>query len=75
LTRSRIYYLASTLDKRERLFLPRIATAIITATTILQTLTSLQPVKAAEVTAEAEAQIGAEGEPIGAPELAITAGK
>jgi hypothetical protein len=50
LTRSRIYYLASTLDRREKLFLPRIATA----TTILQTLTLLQPVKTAEVAAAAE---------------------
>jgi hypothetical protein len=67
--------LASTLNRRERLFLPRIATAIATATTILQTLTPLQPVKAAEVAAEEEAQIGVEGEPMGAPELAITAAK
>jgi hypothetical protein len=73
LTRSRIYYLASTLDKKERLFLPRIATA----TTILQTLTPLRPIKAAEVAAAAkkEAQIGAKGEPMGAPELAITTAK
>jgi hypothetical protein len=35
--------------------LPRIATAIITATTILQTLTPLQPVKTAEVAAKAKA--------------------
>jgi hypothetical protein len=67
--------LASTLDRRGRLFLPRIATAIATATTILQTLTPLQPVEAAEVAAEEEAQIGAEGELIGASELAITAAK
>jgi hypothetical protein len=53
--------------------LPRIATA----TTILQTLTPLRPVEAAEVAAaaEEEAQIEAEGEPIEAPELAITAAK
>jgi hypothetical protein len=51
--------LASTLDRKGRLFLLRIATAIATTTTILQTLTSLQPVKAAEVAAEAEAQIRA----------------
>jgi hypothetical protein len=67
--------LGSTLDRRERLFLPRIATAIATVTTILQTLTPLQPVEAAKVAAEAEAQIGAEREPIRAPELAITAAK
>jgi hypothetical protein len=65
--------LASTLNRRGRLFSTRIATA----TTILQTLTPLRPVEAAEVAAaaEEEAQIGAEGEPIGAPELAITAAK
>jgi hypothetical protein len=56
LTRSRIYCLASILDRRERLFLPRIATAITPATTILQTLTPLQPVKAAEIAAAAEAE-------------------
>jgi hypothetical protein len=67
--------LASTLNKKKRLFLPRITTAITTATTILQTLTPLQPIKAAKVTAEAEAQIKTEEEPIGAPELAITAAK
>jgi hypothetical protein len=67
--------LTSTLDRRERLFLPRIATAIATATTILQTLTPLQPVEAAEVAVEEEAQIRAEGELMGAPELAITAAK
>jgi hypothetical protein len=67
--------LASTLDKRERLFLPRITTAIATATTILQTLTPLQPIKAAEVAAKEEAQIRAKEEPIKAPELAITAAK
>jgi hypothetical protein len=55
--------------------LSRIATAIATATTILQTLTPLQPVKAAEVTVKKEAQIRAEEEPIKAPELAITAAK
>jgi hypothetical protein len=55
--------------------LPRITTA--TATTILQTLTPLQPVETAEVAAaaEAEAQIRAEKELIGAPELAITTPK
>jgi hypothetical protein len=67
--------LTSTLNRRERLFLLRITTAIATATTILQTLTLLQPVKAAEVAAETEAQIRAEGELIRAFELAITAGK
>jgi hypothetical protein len=51
--------------------LPRITTA----TTILQTLTPLQPVKAAEVVAEEEAQIRAKGELIRAPELTITAAK
>jgi hypothetical protein len=75
LTQLRIYYLASTLDKKERLFLPRITTAIATATTILQTLTPLQLVKTAEVAAEAKAQIRAEGELIRAPKLVITAGK
>jgi hypothetical protein len=75
LTRSRIYCLTNTLDRKGRLFLLRIATA--TATTILQTLTSLQLVEAAEVAAaaEARAQIRAEGELIKAPELAITAAK
>jgi hypothetical protein len=42
--------LASTLDRKRRLF-----SRIATATTILQTLTPLQPVEAAEVAAEAEA--------------------
>jgi hypothetical protein len=71
LTQLRIYYLASTLNKRERLFWLRIATAA----TILQTLTPLQPVKAAEVAAKAEASIKAEEEPIRAPELVITTAK
>jgi hypothetical protein len=70
LTRLRIYCLASTLDRKGRLFL-----RIVTATTILQTLTPLQPVKTAEMAAEAEAQIKAEKKPIRAPELAITAAK
>jgi hypothetical protein len=42
--------LASTLDRRERLFLIR----IVTATTILQTLTPLRLVEAAEEAAEEE---------------------
>jgi hypothetical protein len=65
--------LISTLDRRGRLFLSRIATVIIT--TILQTLTPLQPVKTAEVTAEAEAQIRAKEELIRASELVITMAK
>jgi hypothetical protein len=65
--------LTSTLDRKGRLFSTRIATATI----ILQTLTPLRPVEAAEVAAaaETEAQIRAEGEPIEAPKLAITAAK
>jgi hypothetical protein len=53
--------------------LPRITTATI----ILQTLTFLRPVKAAEVAAAAkeEAQIEAEKELIRASELVITAAK
>jgi hypothetical protein len=70
LTRSRIYCLTSTPDRKGRLY-----SRIATATTTLQTLTPLQPVKAAEVAAEAEAHIGVKGKPIRAPELAITAAK
>jgi hypothetical protein len=70
-TQSRIYSLGSILVKRERLFLLRIATATIT----LQTLTLLRLVEAVEVAAGEEARIGVEGEPIGAPEPAITAAK
>jgi hypothetical protein len=45
------------------------------AMTTLPTLTLLRPVKVAEVAAGEEAQIGAEGELIGAPEPVITVAK